>query len=129
MHSQKLYSNENLQNGTLVERSLATGLPDGLFSNQKFQFELVLEGLRCENVDVFYGHLEHLEYFMTIKVHDVFIWYILFRFWYYAPRKIWQPCLATEFVVKIRWNSVSGGNPIESSLYDIIVLLHFQPWR
>jgi hypothetical protein len=38
-------------------------LPDGLFSNQKSQFEKVLEGLILENVDIFYGHLE---YFMEI---------------------------------------------------------------
>jgi hypothetical protein len=31
--------------------------------------------------DIFYDHL----------VHFVLIWYF-FRFWYHAPRKIWQPC-------------------------------------
>jgi hypothetical protein len=35
-----------------------SGLPDGLFSNQKSQFGSFLEGLRLENVDIFYGHLE-----------------------------------------------------------------------
>jgi hypothetical protein len=40
-----------------------SGLPDGLFSSQKFQFGYILEGLRLENVDMFYGHLK---YFMTI---------------------------------------------------------------
>jgi hypothetical protein len=61
-----------------------TGLPDGFFSNQKFQ---ILEGPRLKNVDIFYGHLEHF----TV------IWDILgsfgtfFRFWYIMPRKIWQP--------------------------------------
>jgi hypothetical protein len=34
-------------------------LPDGLFSNQKFKFGLILEGLRWENVDIFYGDLEY----------------------------------------------------------------------
>jgi hypothetical protein len=34
-------------------------LPDGLFSNQKSRFGQVLDGLRLENVDIFYGHLEH----------------------------------------------------------------------
>jgi hypothetical protein len=38
-------------------------LPDGLFSNQKSLFGLILEGLRLENVYIFYGHLE---YFMEI---------------------------------------------------------------
>jgi hypothetical protein len=35
-----------------------TGLPDGLFSNQKYQFGYILEGLRMENAGIFYGHLE-----------------------------------------------------------------------
>jgi hypothetical protein len=36
------------------------GLPDGLFSNQKSQFEEILEGLRLKNVYLFYGYLEYL---------------------------------------------------------------------
>jgi hypothetical protein len=55
-----------------------TGLPDGFFSNQKFQLGQTLEGLRWENVDIgilwpfgiFYGHL----------VHFVFLWYIFSGF-------------------------------------------------
>jgi hypothetical protein len=60
-----------------------SGLPDDFFSNQKSQFEQILEGLRRENVEIFYGHLEyftaiwnilrpfgifygHLEYFTAI---------------------------------------------------------------
>jgi hypothetical protein len=39
------------------------GLPDGLFSNQKSQFGKNFQGLRLENVDIFYGHLE---YFIAI---------------------------------------------------------------
>jgi hypothetical protein len=31
---------------------------------------------------IFYGHL----------VKFVVIWYKLFPFWYFVPRKIWQPC-------------------------------------
>jgi hypothetical protein len=38
-------------------------LPDGLFSNQKYQFGQILEGLCGENVAMFYGHLK---YFMSI---------------------------------------------------------------
>jgi hypothetical protein len=45
-------------------------LPDGLFSNQKFQFGQSLEVLRWKNVAIFYGHL----------VHFVFIWYIFSGF-------------------------------------------------
>jgi hypothetical protein len=40
------------------------GLPDGFFSNQKSQFLQILEGLRWENVDIFYCHLE---YFTEIR--------------------------------------------------------------
>jgi hypothetical protein len=34
------------------------GLPDGFFSNQKYHFGLILEGLRLENVEICYGHRE-----------------------------------------------------------------------
>jgi hypothetical protein len=34
-------------------------LPDGLFSNQKSQFGKNLQGVRLENVDIYYGHLEY----------------------------------------------------------------------
>jgi hypothetical protein len=34
-------------------------LPDGLLSNQKSKFGEILEGLRSENVDMFYGNLEY----------------------------------------------------------------------
>jgi hypothetical protein len=34
-------------------------LPDGLFSYQKSEFGEILEGLRLENVDICYGHLEY----------------------------------------------------------------------
>jgi hypothetical protein len=37
-----------------------SGLPDGIFSNQKFQFGKILEGLAMEDVGIFYGHLIHL---------------------------------------------------------------------
>jgi hypothetical protein len=79
-----------------------SGLPDGLFSNQKSQFGKILEDLRLENVDVFYGHLK---YFIDIRdITYMAIWYILcllgtfFPFWYQAPRKIWQPCSEYSFI-------------------------------
>jgi hypothetical protein len=43
------------------------GLPDGIFSNQKFQFGQILESLAMEDVGIIYGHL----------VHVVAIWYRL----------------------------------------------------
>jgi hypothetical protein len=35
------------------------GLPDGLLSNQKYQFGYILAGLRLENAEIFNGHLEY----------------------------------------------------------------------
>jgi hypothetical protein len=43
---------------TFVDR-FAAGLPDRFFSNQKYQFGQILEGLRWENVEIFYGHLKY----------------------------------------------------------------------
>jgi hypothetical protein len=34
--------------------------------------------------------------FYDRSVHFVFIWYIIFLFWYHAPRQIWQPCFKRE---------------------------------
>jgi hypothetical protein len=60
------------------------GLPDGLFSNQKYQFGKILEGLAMENVGIFYVHLVH---FTAIwYMYFVAIWYILKLFWYIFPR-------------------------------------------
>jgi hypothetical protein len=55
-----------------------------------------------------------LIYFMTILEHFTDIWDILwpfgtfsvnlvpcFQFWYHAPRKIWQPCIARETWCKL----------------------------
>jgi hypothetical protein len=44
-----------------------TGLPDGIFQNQKFQFGYILEGLGTDEVDISFGHLEYI----------AAIWYIL----------------------------------------------------
>jgi hypothetical protein len=53
-----------------------------------------LEGLRLENLGIFYGHLEYftnicdiLWPFGTSSVHLEHS----FLFWYHVPRKIWQP--------------------------------------
>jgi hypothetical protein len=40
-----------------------SGMPDGLFSNQKSQFGKILEGPAMQNVVIFYVHLV---YFMAI---------------------------------------------------------------
>jgi hypothetical protein len=43
-----------------------TGLPDGLFSNQKSKFGFILEGLVMEEVAMFYGHLVRFTVFCYI---------------------------------------------------------------
>jgi hypothetical protein len=43
-----------------------SGLPDGLFSNQKSKFGQILEGLAMEDVGIFYGHLVHFTVFCFI---------------------------------------------------------------
>jgi hypothetical protein len=45
---------------------MATGLPDGLFSNQKSKFWQILEGLAMEDVGILYGHLVHFTVFCYI---------------------------------------------------------------
>jgi hypothetical protein len=42
-------------------------LPDDVFSNQKYQFGKILEGLAMEDVGIFYGHL----------IYFTAIWYFL----------------------------------------------------
>jgi hypothetical protein len=41
----------------LTRKKQRTGLPDGVFSNPKYQFGKILEGLVMEDVGKFYGHL------------------------------------------------------------------------
>jgi hypothetical protein len=71
----------------------APGLPDGVFSNQKYKLGFILKGLGMQNVGIFYGHLEycsaiwnivrpfgillgHLVFFMAFLVYFVAFWYI-----------------------------------------------------
>jgi hypothetical protein len=49
------------------EQCLASGLPDGIFSNKKSRFGVILDGLAMEDVGIFCGHL----------VSFTAIWYIL----------------------------------------------------
>jgi hypothetical protein len=70
-------------------------LPDGLFSKQKYQFVLILEGLSIENLGIFYDHLIYFTatgnilWSFSILCGDL----VYFSpFWYFGPRKIWQPC-------------------------------------
>jgi hypothetical protein len=68
-------------------------LPDGLLSNQKSKFGLILEGFAMQDVGIFYGHLVHFTVFCYI------LWTVgivrgnlvnFSPFWYLVPRKIWQ---------------------------------------
>jgi hypothetical protein len=54
--------------GTKLEEFLRhAGLPDGLFSNQKSKFGLLLEGLAMEDVGTYiYGHSVHFTVFCYI---------------------------------------------------------------
>jgi hypothetical protein len=70
------------------------GLPDGLFSHQKFQFRYILEGLEMENVGTFYGSLEYVFAIWYIYVCP-FGNLVVFRpfFSFLVPRKIFQPLI------------------------------------
>jgi hypothetical protein len=50
-----------------VQTTIGPGLPDGILSNQKFQFGSFLEALAMEDVGIFHDHL----------VYFVAIWYNL----------------------------------------------------
>jgi hypothetical protein len=76
-----------------------SGLPDGIFSNQKSRFGLILEGLAMQDVNILYGRL--VFFTTTYLIYVVAIWYILglfcYGYGYFLPfryvvsRKIWQP--------------------------------------
>jgi hypothetical protein len=70
-------------------------LPDGLFSNQKSKFGLILEGLLMENLGIFYDHLVYFTAIANILgTFGIFCGNLVYLplFWYFGPRKIWQPC-------------------------------------
>jgi hypothetical protein len=76
---------------------LASGLPDGLFSNQKSKFGLILEGLAIEDVVMFYRHLVHFTVFCYILwtfgvVRGILVYF--FRFGILYQEKSGNPCLA-----------------------------------
>jgi hypothetical protein len=59
------------------------GLPDGLFSNQKSKFWIVLKGIRQENVEIFFAIwniLQTFGYFMTIWYSYCSFFGAFFRF-------------------------------------------------
>jgi hypothetical protein len=61
----------------------SAGLPDGLFSNQKYQFGQILECLRFEDLIYFMAICNILRTFGIFNdhlVHFVFFWYIFSGF-------------------------------------------------
>jgi hypothetical protein len=71
-------------------------LPDGVFSNQKYQIGNTLGGFGKENVDIFYGHLV---YFTPILVQLKSLWYILWFFVEYFP--VLVCCSKTNLTTKV----------------------------
>jgi hypothetical protein len=60
-------------------RGSRTGVPDGIFSNQKFQFGYILEGLAMEDVGIFlalWPILLQFGIFCGSMVYFMVIWYI-----------------------------------------------------
>jgi hypothetical protein len=53
--------------------ALRSGLPDGLFTNQKSKFGKILDGLAMEDVGIFHGHF----FQFTVFSHIFDIWYSL----------------------------------------------------
>jgi hypothetical protein len=83
----------------LQREGFATGLPDVFFSNQKFQFGQILEGLRWENVDIFLAIWSILRTFGIFYDHwvlFVFIWYILSGFGIMYQEKSGNPGLQQQ---------------------------------
>jgi hypothetical protein len=71
-----------------------TGLPDGLFSNQKSQFGKILEGLRMKNAGIIDGYLEYFTVIWYISWpfgNVVVICDIFPHFWHIVSGIIWQP--------------------------------------
>jgi hypothetical protein len=58
-------------------------MPDGIFSNQKSQFGLILEGPAIEDVGMFYDQL----------VNFMAIWYILWPFGIFVSHLVFSPVL------------------------------------
>jgi hypothetical protein len=77
-----------------LKKYIETGLPDGIFSNQKIQFGQLLEGLGMENVATINNHLEY----------NMAIWHILRPFG--NLEVIW--CIFTLFGILCQ---VKSGNP------------------
>jgi hypothetical protein len=73
-------------------------LPDGIFLDQKSQFELIVEGLDMEDVGIFYGHSVHLVHLVNV-MYFMPIWYIF-------------PCLSMHIFTHFgKLYQAQSGNP------------------
>jgi hypothetical protein len=72
---------------TRRQEGLTSGLPDGIFSNQKSKFGYFLEILQLKAVVNFFDIWSILQLFGILYGHLVYF----SPFWYFVPRKIWQP--------------------------------------
>jgi hypothetical protein len=76
-----------------------SGVPDGIFSNQKSQLGKILEGYGMAKVGIFYGHLEYIKviwYILWPFGNLVAIWYILPRFGTLCQEKSGNPARAAK---------------------------------
>jgi hypothetical protein len=64
------------------------------FQTKNSKFGKILEGLEMEDIGIFYEHLGHFTFFCYILLTFGIVcgnWEYFFPFWYFVPRKIWQP--------------------------------------
>jgi hypothetical protein len=72
----------------------SSGLPDGLFSNQKYKFGKNFGSLVIEDVGIFCVHLIHFTVFCYILLtYGIVRGNLVYfpPFWYFVPRKIGNP--------------------------------------
>jgi hypothetical protein len=88
-----------------------------------------LEGLAIEEDCIFYGH------FVQFRVFCYILWTFgevrgnlvdFYPFWYFVPRKIWQPCtkLCLHSLISLKWDWYVGGTSQLLSAIDTWTTLH-----
>jgi hypothetical protein len=77
------------KNIAVLQTCIQTGLPDGIFSNQKSKF---LAGIAMEDGGIFYGHLVYFTYGHLVGI---------FPFLYVVPRQFWPSCIQTVLLAQI----------------------------
>jgi hypothetical protein len=80
-----------------------SGLPDGIFSNQKSIFGEKLQGYAMEEGGIVHGSLVYLMYGQSLFLGPLGIFYghfgTFFPFWYFVTRKIWQPWIHSVWLI------------------------------